>query len=62
MPAAVFTGWIFDQTQSYAYALTPFIVIYALAGLALWQVPRPKRPPGLEATAGQALDIQPSRP
>jgi MFS family permease len=62
MPAAVFTGWIFDQTQSYAYALTPFIVIYALAGLALWQVPRPKRPPGLAAPAGQALDIQPSRP
>jgi nitrate/nitrite transporter NarK len=62
MPAAVFTGWIFDQTQSYTYALIPFIVIYALAGLALWQVPRPRRPQGLEVPAGQAIDIQPSRP
>jgi len=37
MPGAVFTGWIYDQTQSYTYAVMPFIVIYALAGLALWQ-------------------------
>jgi MFS family permease len=44
MPAAVFTGWIYDQTQSYTYALIPFVVMYGLAGLVLWQVPRPKRP------------------
>jgi len=44
MPAAVFTGWIYDQTQSYTYALVPFIVIYVLAGVVLWQAPRPKRP------------------
>jgi MFS family permease len=44
MPAAVFTGWIYDQTQSYTYALIPFIIIYSLAGLVLWQVPRPQRP------------------
>jgi hypothetical protein len=62
MPAAVFTGWIFDQTQSYSYALAPFIVIYALAGLVMWQVPRPKRPQGLEVPAGQAINIQPLRP
>jgi nitrate/nitrite transporter NarK len=62
MPAAVFTGWIFDQTQSYTYALIPFIVIYALAGLVLWQVPRPRRPQGLEIAAGQVINIQPSRP
>jgi MFS family permease len=44
MPAAVFTGWIFDQTQSYSHALMPFIVIYGLAGLILWPAPRPKPP------------------
>jgi MFS family permease len=44
MPGAVFTGWIFDQTHSYSYALLPFVVIYALAGLALWLARRPRRP------------------
>jgi MFS family permease len=59
MPGAVFTGWIYDQTQSYTYAVMPFIVIYALAGLALWLVPRPRRPQALEVSAAQAMDIQP---
>ncbi len=59
MPAAVYTGWIYDQTQSYTYALIPFIVTYGLAGLVLWQAPRPKRAPRLEVSAGQALDLQP---
>jgi hypothetical protein len=40
--------WIYDQTQSYTYAVIPFIAIYALAGLALWQAPRPRKPPGLD--------------
>jgi nitrate/nitrite transporter NarK len=62
MPAAVFTGWVFDQTQSYTYALLPFIVIYAVAGLVLWQAPRPRRPQALEVAAGQAITIQPWRP
>jgi MFS family permease len=62
MPGAVFTGWIYDQTHSYTYALMPFIVIYALAGLALWQAPRPRKPQKLEVAAGQVMDIQPSRP
>jgi MFS family permease len=44
MPAAVFTGWIYDQTQSYTYALLPFIAVYGLAGLFLWWLPRPQRP------------------
>ena len=42
MPAAVFTGWIYDQTQSYTYALVPFIVLYGLAALVLWQVSHPE--------------------
>ena len=62
MPGAVFTGWIYDQTQSYTYAVMPFIVIYALAGLALWQAPRPRRPQALEVSAAQAMDIQPLQP
>jgi MFS family permease len=62
MPGAVFTGWIYDQTQSYTYAVIPFILIYALAGLALWQVPRPRKPQGLDVPAGQTMDIQPSQP
>jgi MFS family permease len=43
MPAAVFTGWIYDQTQSYTYALIPFIASYAVAGLLLWRLPHPAR-------------------
>ena len=44
MPAAVFTGWVYDQTHSYASVLLPFIIIYALAALILWRVtpPEPK--------------------
>jgi MFS family permease len=44
MPAAVYTGWIYDRTQSYTYALLPFIVIYVLAALVLYQASPPKTP------------------
>ena len=44
MPAAVFTGWIYDQTQSYTYALIPFMISYCVAGLILWKLPYPERP------------------
>ena len=40
MPAAVFTGWVYDQTQSYTYALIPFIIAYGVGGLLLWWLPR----------------------
>jgi len=43
IPGAVFTGWIYDQTQSYTYALIPFAISYGLAGLVLWRLPHPKR-------------------
>jgi MFS family permease len=62
MPAAVFTGWIYDQTQSYTNALIPFIIVYGLAGLVLWQAPRPKRPQALAISPGQAIEIQPLPP
>jgi MFS family permease len=54
MPAAVFTGWVYDQTQSYTSALLPFIAFYGLGALVLWQASHPKRPPRLEVPAGQA--------
>ena len=44
IPGAVFTGWVYDQTQSYTYALIPFMVSYAAAGLVLWRLPRTARP------------------
>jgi hypothetical protein len=44
MPAAVCTGWIYDQTQSYTYALIPFIIVYGLAALVLCQASHPKAP------------------
>jgi MFS family permease len=59
IPGAVFTGWIYDQTQSYTYALVPFIVSYTLAGLILWRLPRPTRRPRLDVASRRALDVQP---
>jgi MFS family permease len=56
MPAAVFTGWIYDQTQSYTYALIPFIVSYCLAGLILWRLPQPDRPAAFAIAARQTAD------
>jgi nitrate/nitrite transporter NarK len=56
MPAAVFTGWVYDQTQSYTYALIVFIVCYGLSGLVLWLIPRPTP---REVAARPALSIQP---
>ena len=61
MPAAVFTGWVYDQTQSYTYALIPFIVLYGLAALVLWQTRGPKRLPKREVPTGQALDVRPGQ-
>ena len=45
MPAAVFTGWVYDQTQSYTYALVPFILLYGLAALLLWRASPPEQQP-----------------
>ena len=60
IPAAVVTGFIYDQTQSYAYALVPFIVAYVLSGLILWCMPQPtRRPERRDVLAGRAADIQP---
>ena len=44
MPAAVLTGFIYDQTQSYTYALIGFIICYGVSGLILWRLPHPTKP------------------
>jgi MFS family permease len=44
MPAAVFTGFIYDRTESYTYAVLAFIACYSVAGLLLWWLPPPRRP------------------
>jgi nitrate/nitrite transporter NarK len=43
MPAAVFTGWVYDQTHSYTYALLPFLALYGVAALLLWKVSYPEQ-------------------
>ena len=57
MPAAVLTGWIYDQTQSYTHALIAFVICYGVAAVVLWLVPHPTRPARLEVAAGQALSV-----
>jgi MFS family permease len=59
MPAAVLTGWIYDQTQSYTYALIGFIICYGAAGLLLWLMPHPRKPARFEVAAGRAASIPP---
>jgi len=51
MPAAVYTGWIYDRTQSYTQALLVFVVCYGVAALVLWLIPHPTRPAPLEVAA-----------
>jgi MFS family permease len=51
MPAALFTGWIYDQTHSYAAALIPFILLYCLAALVLWQASPPCHAHELQETS-----------
>jgi MFS family permease len=58
MPAAVFTGWVYDRTQSYTYALIPFIAFYGLGAVVLWQASRPKRFESLEVSTSQAIETE----
>jgi MFS family permease len=62
MPAAVFTGWVYDQTQSYIAALLPFIVLYGLGALVLWQASHPQRLLRQEVAADPSIDLQAGRP
>ena len=49
MPAAVFTGWVYDRTHSYLYALLPFLALYLLAALFISQVSPPQQPSSPQA-------------
>ncbi|HEY7543197.1 MAG TPA: MFS transporter [Methylomirabilota bacterium] len=55
MPAAVYTGWVYDRTQSYTQALLAFVVCYGAAAVVLWLIPLPARPERLQVAAGRAL-------
>ena len=55
MPAAVYTGWVYDQTQSYTQALIAFVICYGASALVLWLIPEPLRPAPLEAAASPAV-------
>jgi MFS family permease len=57
MPAAVFTGWIYDQTQSYTYALIPFMISYGVAGLLLWRLPHPEQPKRLGVVSAPIANV-----
>ncbi len=64
IPAPVFTGWVFDQTQSYAFAIFPFAGAYLLSAILFWITPRPRPPIRLrspesgvsQATVAQSLE------
>jgi MFS family permease len=55
MPAAVYTGWVYDRTQSYTQALIAFVICYGAAAIVLWLVPRPTWPAPVEVAASRAL-------
>ena len=57
MPAAVYTGWVYDRTQSYTQALIAFVICYGVAAFVLWLIPQPTRPARLEVAASQALGL-----
>src|SRR5262249_6974871 len=61
IPAAVFTGWMYDTTQSYTYALIPFIVSYCIAGLIICRIPQPERPARRKVAAPAAAVIDRGR-
>ena len=55
MPAAVYTGWVYDRTQSYTQALIAFVICYGAAAVVLWLVPHPTRPAPVAVEASRAL-------
>ena len=42
MTTPVWTGWVFDQTDSYFWALVPFAILFCLSSFLYWTLPRPK--------------------
>ena len=52
MSTPVWMGFIFDHTGSYYWALLPLAVVYALAAVGYWLIPRPKAPARIVAAQG----------
>jgi len=52
MSTPVWMGFIYDHTGSYYWALLPLAVIYALAAVGYWLIPRPKPPVRVLAAQG----------
>ena len=42
-------GYIYDQTQSFYWALFPLVVLYLAAAVGYWFLPYPKLPQRLQA-------------
>ena len=61
IPAPVFTGWVFDQTQSYAFAIFPFAGAYLLSAMLFWLTPRPRPPSRTLRPAPEATQAMPER-
>jgi hypothetical protein len=57
MPAAVYTGWVYDRTQSYTQALIAFVICYGVAACVIWLIPRPVRPAPRGVAARQAFGV-----
>ena len=59
MPAAVLTGFLYDRTQSYTWALSIFVISYCASGLILWWLPDPERSAPLGVPARRPANISP---
>lgn len=51
MSTPVWMGWVFDHTGSYAWALVPLALVYALSACGYWFLPRPALPTRLHASS-----------
>ncbi len=49
MSTPVWMGWIYDTTGSYYWALLPLVVLYIMAAVGYWTIPRPRLPDRLRA-------------
>jgi hypothetical protein len=55
MSTPVRMGFIFDNTQSYFWALAPLALIYGLSAMFFWYLPRPNLPRRLAARERRGL-------
>ena len=40
---SIYVGWIFDRTGSYQWSLIPLVMLFILAAVLFWFLPRPCR-------------------